>query len=134
MEMTSALKRCSISMAALHRGKKGDAPGYYKKGTNIMVLADEKSRPVSVSTASASLHEGRLVEEVIKNRASKGRPRRITADRAYDSDPLDKKLKRKAIEGSGSLPGFSTSGAVQQEMSIKQKIIKPFYCSLLPLS
>ena len=63
-----------------------------------MVLADEKSRPVSVVIASASVHEVKLVEEVIQQRASKARPRRITADRAYDSDALDKKLKRKGIE------------------------------------
>ena len=63
-----------------------------------MVLSDEKSRPVSVIIASASGHEIRLVEEVISQRASKNRPRPITADRAYDADALDKKLKRKGIE------------------------------------
>ena len=63
-----------------------------------MVPADEKSRPVSVLIAPASLHEVRLVEEVISHRASKALPRRITADRAYDSDALDERLRRRGIE------------------------------------
>lgn len=63
-----------------------------------MVLTDEKSRPVSIVIASASIHEVNLVEQVIAERASKQKPRRITADRAYDSDALDKRLRRKGIE------------------------------------
>lgn len=57
---------CPIEKRGPHQGatKKG-------KGTKIMVLADEKSRPVSVIIASASVHEVRLVEEVIRQRASK---------------------------------------------------------------
>jgi hypothetical protein len=128
-----------------------------------MVLADEKSRPVSVIIASASVHEVRLAEEVIRQRASKARPRRITADRAYDSDALDKKLKRKGIElnaphrkgrrkpptqdgrklraytaeggkWSGSLPGYSTSDAVPPDTSTTQKTTKRSCSSLLPSS
>jgi transposase len=63
-----------------------------------MVLTDEKSRPVSIVIASASIDEVKLVEQVIAERASKQRPRRMSGDKAYDSDELDKRLRRKGIE------------------------------------
>lgn len=63
-----------------------------------MVLADEKSRPVSIVIASASIHEVKLVEQVIAERASRRIPRRITGDKAYDSDELDRRLRGKGVE------------------------------------
>jgi len=48
--------------------------------------------------ASASIHEVKLVESVIAERASKDKPRLITGDKAYDSDALDQRLRRKSIE------------------------------------
>ena len=87
-------------MAALPRQKKGAHQGVTKKGKEpkIVVLTDEKSRPVSIVIASASIHEVNLVEQIIAELASKQKPRRITADRIYDSDALEGKLKRKGIE------------------------------------
>lgn len=39
-----------------------------------MVLTDEKSRPVSTIIASASVHEVKLEEQLIAERASRRRP------------------------------------------------------------
>ena len=63
-----------------------------------MVLVDAKGKPVSILIASASVHEVKLVEQTIAQRVSKEKPRRITGDRAYDSDSLDERLKKKGIE------------------------------------
>jgi IS5 family transposase len=100
MVKKSGYRRCFISMVHLLHRKRGAHQGPTKKGkgTKIMVLTDEKSNPVSIVIASASIHEVKLVEQVIAERASKRRPRRITGDNAYDSDELDRKLKHKGVE------------------------------------
>ena len=40
----------------------------------------------------------KLVEQTIQKRFIKEKPKRIIGDMAYDSDPLDKKLKRRKIK------------------------------------
>lgn len=68
------------------------------KGTKLMVVADAAGLPLSVYTASASPHEVTLVEATLHEMFTVGRPRRIIGDRAYDSDPLDEKLKELGID------------------------------------
>ena len=68
------------------------------KGTKIMAIADASGLPVSVWTTTASTHEVKLVEETIHNRFIREKPQRIIGDLAYDSDPLDKELKKKKIQ------------------------------------
>ena len=63
-----------------------------------MAIVDEKSKTISILIASASTHEVRLVEPLLKEKFSTERPRRLTADRAYDSDSLDERLQSKGIE------------------------------------
>ncbi len=65
------------------------------KGTKIMAIADEGSLPVAVYVASASPSEVRLVEDTLARRFTRQNPLRLTADRAYDSDPLDGTLLNK---------------------------------------
>ena len=97
---TSGWRRCSISTGALLRPKKGAHQGPTKKGkgTKVKLLTDERSRPVFIVIASASIHEVKLVGQVIVERANRQMPKRITGDKAYDSDELDWRLKRKGIE------------------------------------
>jgi transposase len=63
-----------------------------------MAIATEKSRPLSIRVYSATPFETTLVEQTIKQRFSRARIRKLVGDRAYDSDPLDKKLKTKGVE------------------------------------
>jgi transposase len=63
-----------------------------------MAITDRNGLPVSVSTHSASPHEVTLVEETLSRRFIRNKPKRIIADKAYDSDKLDLVLKKKGIE------------------------------------
>ena len=54
--------------------------------------------PVAILAESASPHEVKLVERTVCERFTDERPRKIIGDKAYDSDPLDKQLKRLDIE------------------------------------
>ncbi len=45
--------------------------------------------------ASASPHETQLVEATLESSFAPGLPKNLLGDLAYDSDPLDKKLKEK---------------------------------------
>ena len=62
------------------------------KGTKIMAIADRHGLPVAIGIASASPHEVTLVDSTIEARFIEEVPERIIADKAYDSDPLDKQL------------------------------------------
>lgn len=83
--------KCQKRGLGIGKTKKG-------KGTKIMAIADASGIPLSVWTTGASSHEVKLVEETIKKRFIKEKPKRIIGDMAYDSDPLDKTLKKKKIK------------------------------------
>ena len=57
-----------------------------------MAIADRSGLPVAVCIKSASPHEVKLVEATLEKRFIEDQPKRLIGDRAYDSDPLDKKL------------------------------------------
>jgi transposase len=63
-----------------------------------MAIADASGLPLSVWTTEASTHEVKLVEQTIQHRFIKEKPKRIIGDLAYDSDPLDKRLRKKKIK------------------------------------
>jgi transposase len=63
-----------------------------------MAIVTKKSRPLAVSVFSATPSESTLLEQTIRERFSKAKISRLVGDRAYDSDPLDKRLKQKGIE------------------------------------
>lgn len=58
-----------------------------------MVMCDRNSLPVSVGVASASKHEVTLVETTLASRLTKATPKLLVADKAYDSDPHEKRVK-----------------------------------------
>jgi len=68
------------------------------KGTKIMAIADAHGLPIAIRTNGANTHEVKLVEKTIDARFLKEKPKKIIGDLAYDSDPLDKKLKKRNIE------------------------------------
>ena len=57
-----------------------------------MAIADASGIPVAACVESASPHEVKLVEKTIDSSFTKYAPDKIIGDKAYDSDPLDKKL------------------------------------------
>ena len=63
-----------------------------------MAVADGFGLPLAIYTESASPHEVKLAERTVTERFTDERPRRIIGDKAYDSDPLDKQLKKLDIE------------------------------------
>jgi len=80
----------------LCRGQKGgSAVGKTKrgKGTKIMAIADRAGLPIAAGIASASPHEVTLAEETLDNGFFAHAPDRLIGDRAYDSDPLDARLR-----------------------------------------
>ena len=83
-----------------HRKKGGRGVGKTKrgKGTKLMAVADRTGLPIAISVESASPHEVRLVERTLQRRFTKERPKRLIGDRAYDSDPLDHRLRNQGIE------------------------------------
>lgn len=63
-----------------------------------MAIVTKRSRPLALKVFSATPFETTLVEQTIKERFSKARIRQLVGDRAYDSDPLDQKLRTKGVE------------------------------------
>jgi transposase len=89
--------------------KRGCGVGKTKrgKGTKWMVVVDGRGLPLGNYLHSASPAEVRLAETTlaairIGRRHHAGRPRqkpvRVIADKAYDSDPLRKRLRQRGIE------------------------------------
>jgi transposase len=69
-----------------------------------MVLADGAGTPLGVHVEAATPSEVRLVEPTLVNgriggrRAKRRKPRRLIADRGYDSNPLRELLVKRDIE------------------------------------
>ena len=84
--------------------KGGGAIGKTKrgKGTKLMVVADGTGLPVGDRLYAASPHEATLAEATLQQvsvpQAAGGKLLRLIADRAYDSDPLRKRLAEMGIE------------------------------------
>ena len=68
------------------------------KGTKIMAVADRAGLPVAIHVASAAPHEVTLVDATLEQRFTRALPTRLIGDRAYDSDPLDARLRTQGIE------------------------------------
>ncbi len=69
------------------------------KGTKLMAVREGSfALPVAVLAESASPHEVKLVGRTVCERFTDERPKKMIGDKAYDSDPLDKELKKLDIE------------------------------------
>ena len=58
-----------------------------------MAITDTHGLPVSVCVTSASPHEVKLVEQTLDSSFLDEVPQMLIGDKAYDSDPLDEKLR-----------------------------------------
>lgn len=83
------LRKCQKRGACVGPTKKG-------KGTKIMAVTDAVGIPLTVRAFSASTHEVKLADRTIRSCAIK--PKRVIADRAYDSDKLRRTLKKRGIQ------------------------------------
>jgi transposase len=63
------------------------------KGSKLMALVDENEFPISLDVVSASPHESKVVERTLDMKAIEHSPKNVIGDKAYDNDPLDKRIK-----------------------------------------
>jgi hypothetical protein len=68
------------------------------KGLKIAAIVDRHGLPLSVSTHAANHHEVRLAQLCFDFYMIEAKPENRIGDRAYDSDPLEKELRRDGIE------------------------------------
>src|ERR1700719_3472123 len=75
--------------------KRGSGVGPTKrgKGSKIMAIADRHGLPVAVHVPSTSPNEATLVEPTLQRRFLRETPERLIGDKAYDSDPLDQRVR-----------------------------------------
>lgn len=66
--------------------------------SGLDTVTDAAGLVLSVSIHSASPHEVGLVEQTLEQLFIAPLPQRLIGDRAYDSDPLDEKLKQRGVE------------------------------------
>jgi transposase len=59
-----------------------------------MAIADRHGLPIAAGIASASPHETKLLEATVDACFLRFAPDRLVGDRAYDSDPLDARLRQ----------------------------------------
>lgn len=78
----------------------GDRIGRTKcgKGSKIMTIVNEDSKPLAAIVTSASHHELKLIEETLGDLPDISMPQKIVGDRAYDSDPHDKMAQERGIK------------------------------------
>ncbi len=62
-----------------------------------MAIADRNGLPIAICTHEANTHEIKLIEKTLSGRFVKGCIGRIVADKAYDSDQVDKGLRKRRI-------------------------------------
>ena len=68
------------------------------KGVKILGIVDRHGLPLSVSTHAANHHEVTLVQLNFDFYMIEAKPENLIGDRAYDSDKLDKELRKDGIE------------------------------------
>ena len=68
------------------------------KGSKIMAIADRTGLPVALYVSSATPNEVTLVERTLASCFTAAQPERLIGDKAYDSDPLDARLRARGIE------------------------------------
>jgi transposase len=63
-----------------------------------MVISDGAGLPLSVRIESGQRAEVSLVEDTLASRFTRKLPTRLIGDRAYDSNKLDDRLKKRGVE------------------------------------
>ena len=63
-----------------------------------MAMADRNGLPIAIHIASASINESKLAEGILDNRFVRPKPRRVVGDKAYDSDALDTRFRKRRVK------------------------------------
>jgi transposase len=90
------------------------------QGTKLMAIADRTGLPIAIYEESASPHEVTLVERTLESRFIEDKPERLIGDKAYDSDPLDERLKELGIEMIAPNRGNRIKGNRQDGRSLRR--------------
>lgn len=93
-------RECFIDATFASAKGGGDEIGKTKRGKGVKILAivDRHGLPLSVSTHAANHHEVTLVQLSFDFYMIEAKPENLIGDRAYDSDALDKELKKDGVE------------------------------------
>jgi transposase len=75
------------------KGGSGVGPTKRGKGSKIVAIAGRHGLPIAVHVASARPNEAAHVEPTLQQRFLREAPARLIGDKAYDSDPLDQRLR-----------------------------------------
>jgi len=67
------------------------------RGSKLIALLDRKGVLHSMEMTSANRHDVSLVTACLSNRLTRRKPQRMIGDKAFDSDPMDRKLRAKGI-------------------------------------
>lgn len=78
----------------------GDKIGRTKcgKGSKIMAIVNEDSKPLAAIVTSANPHELSLIEKTLGDFPDISMPQKMVGDRAYDSDSHDERVQKKGIK------------------------------------
>jgi transposase len=87
------IHRCQLQFG--EKGGSAVGPTRRGKGSKIMAISDSHGLPFAVHLASASPNEATLVEATLQRRFLCETPKRLIGDKAYDSDPLDRRVREK---------------------------------------
>lgn len=68
------------------------------KGHKLMAIVDRRGVPIALNLCSASPAESKLVGKTLDARVSRKVPKKMLGDKAYDSDPLDRSLRKRRVE------------------------------------
>ena len=79
--------------------KRGPDIGLTKcgKGTKVMAISDRHGLPIALCIAPANINESKLVERTLDNRFVRPIPSRLVGDKAYDSDGLDARCRKRQV-------------------------------------
>jgi len=93
-------RECFIDATFASAKGGGDEIGPTKrgKGVKIMAIVDRHGLPLSVSTHAANHHEVTLVQLSFDFYMIEAKPQNLIGDKAYDSDELDRMLKKQGVE------------------------------------
>jgi transposase len=93
-------EECFIDASFASAKGGGEEIGKTKRGKGVKILAivDRHGLPLSVSSHAANHHEVTLVQLSFDFYMLEAKPENLVGDRAYDSDALDKDLKKDGVE------------------------------------
>lgn len=83
-----------------------------------MAIVDEEGLSISLDVVSASPHESKCVERTLDIKVTEQDPKNLVGDKAYDNDPVDKKLKEE--RGTNLIPTHKKNqkAAITQDQTV----------------